>query len=325
MDDIMGSDISHGEEEEEASALLMGTMTDADTFLSLDDDEEDDFPLGHGIGERMKKAQPLDESSDDDDTEEETSEEDEEDDDEEEEEEEEEEQESRRHVTSKGTYDPSVYDGLRVSQEVKELFMLIRDYKPVDLDLETRFKPFVPDFIPAVGDIDAYVKVGRPDGISEHVGLDVLDEPCAQQSDPSVLDLQLRAMARKTIRKEATVKKVIPGERSDKAIEQWIKDISDLHRSKPPPSVLYAKTMPDIDSLMQEWPVPVEEMLRETGILTADFECSDITSYVDLVCALCDIPVYKSRIQSLHVFFTLYSAFKQSQHFNQYTSGAKMV
>jgi hypothetical protein len=30
-----------------------------------------------------------------------------------------------------------------------------------------------------------------------------------------------------------------------------------------------------------------------------------------------DIPVYKSRIQSLHVLFTLYSAFKNSQHFNQ--------
>ena len=28
------------------------------------------------------------------------------------------------------------------------------------------------------------------------------------------------------------------------------------------------------------------------------------------------IPVYKSRIQSLHVFFSLYSAFKHSQHFN---------
>ena len=32
--------------------------------------------------------------------------------------------------------------------------------------------------------------------------------------------------------------------------------------------------------------------------------------------SILDIPVYKSRIQSLHVFFSLYSAFKHSQHFN---------
>lgn len=30
-----------------------------------------------------------------------------------------------------------------------------------------------------------------------------------------------------------------------------------------------------------------------------------------------DIPVYKSRVQSLHVLFTLYSVFKNSAHFRQ--------
>ena len=38
---------------------------------------------------------------------------------------------------------------------------------------------------------------------------------------------------------------------------------------------------------------------------------------MDICCALLDIPVYKSRIQSLHVLFSLYSAFRSSQHFNQ--------
>ena len=67
---------------------------------------------------------------------------------------------------------------------------------------------------------------------------------------------------------------------------------------------------------MQEWPPQVEDMLRETGIPTADFEC-DVSTYVDIICTLLDIPVHKSRIQSLHVFFSLFSAFKHSQHFNQ--------
>ena len=67
---------------------------------------------------------------------------------------------------------------------------------------------------------------------------------------------------------------------------------------------------------MQEWPSQVEDILRETGIPTADFEC-DVATYVDIICALLDVPVHKSRIQSLHVFFSLFSAFKHSQHFNQ--------
>lgn len=35
------------------------------------------------------------------------------------------------------------------------------------------------------------------------------------------------------------------------------------------------------------------------------------------VTAVMDIPVYKSRVQSLHVLFTLYSVFKNSAHFRQ--------
>ena len=67
---------------------------------------------------------------------------------------------------------------------------------------------------------------------------------------------------------------------------------------------------------MQEWPSQVEDMLRETGIPTAEFEC-DVTTFVDIICTLLDIPIYKSRIQSLHVLFSLFSAFKHSHHFNQ--------
>ena len=37
-------------------------------------------------------------------------------------------------------------------------------------------------------------------------------------------------------------------------IERWIRDISDLHQSKPAVNVIYNRPMPDIDDLMQEWP-----------------------------------------------------------------------
>ena len=57
-------------------------------------------------------------------------------------------------------------------------------------------------------------------------------------------------------------------------------------------------------------------MLRTAPLPTAELSC-DLSTQVDLVSSLLDIPRYKSRIQSLHVLFTLYSAFKSSQHFTQ--------
>ena len=31
----------------------------------------------------------------------------------------------------------------------------------------------------------------------------------------------------------------------------WIQDVSDVHKKKQPPSVVYSKPVPDIDALMQ--------------------------------------------------------------------------
>ena len=112
-------------------------------------------------------------------------------------------------------------------------------------------------------------QVTRPDGKKENLGLTMLDEPAAKQSDPSVLELQLRAISKQSSAKSVQIRKIDSGEKSAKEIDKWIKDISDLHRSKPPPTVHYTKPMPDIDRLMQEWPPEVEEMLKETGIPTA--------------------------------------------------------
>ncbi|KAK2099559.1 Intraflagellar transport protein 46 [Saguinus oedipus] len=39
--------------------------------------------------------------------------------------------------------------------------------------------------------------------------------------------------------------------------------------------------------------------------------------------SILDIPVYKSRIQSLHLLFSLYSEFKNSEHFKALTEGKK--
>eukprot|EP00112_Aurelia_sp_Birch-Aquarium-sp1_P004560 Seg1517.5 transcript_id=Seg1517.5/GoldUCD/mRNA.D3Y31 product="Intraflagellar transport protein 46-like" protein_id=Seg1517.5/GoldUCD/D3Y31 len=218
--------------------------------------------------------------------------------------------------TLEGAYDPTEYEHLPVTQEIKDLFQNITRYTPQNIELEHKLRPFIPDYIPAVGDIDAFLKVTRPENKVEILGLQILDEPCAKQSDPTVLDLQLRSISKQTTAKQMVVRSIEDAEKNPKSVDNWIESISDLHRQKPPQNVHYNKTMPDIESLMQEWPPEFEEMLKTTGLPTADLEC-DLPTYIDTICSILDIPVHKSRVQSLHVLFTLYSEFKNSQHFNQ--------
>ena len=41
-------------------------------------------------------------------------------------------------------------------------------YTPQTIELETKLKPFIPDFIPAVGDIDAFLKVTHHSASSQY-------------------------------------------------------------------------------------------------------------------------------------------------------------
>ncbi|XP_063059802.1 intraflagellar transport protein 46 homolog isoform X2 [Engraulis encrasicolus] len=253
---------------------------------------------------------------------EEEEEEEEEDDDDDSDETESDEEEGEQGSAPEGAYDPSDFDHLPVSSEIKELFQYITRYAPQAVDLDHKLKPFIPDFIPAVGDIDAFLKVPRPDGKPDNLGLLVLDEPCTKQSDPTVLSLWLSENSKQHNITELKVKSIENPEKNPKAIENWIESISELHRSKPPATVHYTRTMPDIDSLMQEWPPEFEELLGKVSLPTADINC-DLAEYIDIICGILDIPVYKNKIQSLHVLFTLYSEFKNSQHFKALPEGQK--
>lgn len=56
-------------------------------------------------------------------------------------------------------YDPSEYEHLQVSPEIRELFKHISRYTPQTVNLDCRLVPFIPEYIPAIGDIDAFIKV----------------------------------------------------------------------------------------------------------------------------------------------------------------------
>lgn len=119
---------------------------------------------------------------------------------------------------------------------------------------EYKFKPFIPEFLPAVGDIDAFLKVVPPDTTLSgedfdestlQLGFMVLDEPASNQSDPALLHLQIRAASDNPMtnqeQKNIVVKKVDNIEKNSKVIDKWIKDISHLHKSKSSSIVRYSQ------------------------------------------------------------------------------------
>ena len=208
-----------------------------------------------------------------------------------------------------GMYDAEEFSDLPVGEDIRDLFDYILRYVPQKLELDSKLKPFIPEFIPAVGDIDAFIKVESDNPLE--LGLTVLDEPTARQSDPNIMELQLRSLSKRTSGRASQVKKVVNLDQAEdnKVVQKWIKDIDDLHRSKPPPTVQYSKQMPDIDLLMAEWPQELDTLLTTAGLPTAALDIS-LESYVDIICALLDIPIYKSRIQvSWHSDKTLLTLF----------------
>jgi intraflagellar transport protein 46 len=208
-------------------------------------------------------------------------------------------------------------------QDVAELFAHIDRYKPHALELSTKLKPFIPDFIPSVGEIDPFLKPARPDGDEDLLGLARLDEPAPQQSDATVLELQLRALSKKSNLEPTFVRSIPDASKNPREIQKWIDSIEDLHRSKPAPQVRYSKPMPDIESLMQEWPEEVEAAISKAGLPSADIDLT-LEEYSRVACALTGIPVHSSTtlVQSLHVLFTLYSEFRANQHFGMAPAAA---
>lgn len=61
-------------------------------------------------------------------------------------------------------YDPRQFAHLPVSAEIRQLFSLITMHKPPEMKIEPRFRPFIPDYVPAIGEMDPFLKVPRPDG-----------------------------------------------------------------------------------------------------------------------------------------------------------------
>ena len=131
-----------------------------------------------------------------------------------------------------------------VSSDVKELFEYINRYKPQTIGLETKLKPFIPDFIPAVGEVDAFLKMPKPDGNKEDLGITVLDEPALNHEDKTVLELKYVQSKNVVRAAPLSVDSIENADKKPKEITRWINSVQDLHKTRPPPTVNYTKNMP---------------------------------------------------------------------------------
>lgn len=149
-----------------------------------------------------------------------------------------------------------------------------------------------------------------------------MDEPSTNQSDPTVLELQLRAKSKKLQYGDVVVRSIEHADKNPQKIEKWIQDINELHRSKPPPQVNYKKNMPDIDKLMEAWPEEFETLLTTTPLPSPELDLS-LLEYAKILCSILDIPVYDNPIESLHLMFSLYLEFKNNPHFQAQMNDAQ--
>ena len=287
------------------------------------------------------------------DTEPESSDDDEDDDDDEDEDEDEDEDDSDDDSSKgskkviPGSYNPRDYDYLNVSSDIKELFQHIERFQFQDVELDTVLQCFIPDYIPTVGEMfnsltvpplpslkleggkedeeegkgGDHTRKGKAGSTAEHstmgedLGLRMLAEPSTKQSDPTVLELQLRALSKKS-HGDVMVRSIEDAQNNPKAIEQWIENVEELHRTKPQTQVHYHFPMPEIETLMDVWPEEVEEVLSKIQLPnTAELDVS-LTEQLDLICAFLDIPIHENRrVESLHLLFNLFLEFKNNPHF----------
>ncbi|XP_001652388.2 intraflagellar transport protein 46 homolog [Aedes aegypti] len=232
----------------------------------------------------------------------------------------EDEKEMPKSLVEEKEFNPKFYENIEAPSEVKELFQYITRFSPQRVNIDYKLKIFVPDFIPSVGDIDAFLKVSSPPFINEEkkkvladhikkLGLETLDEPCGDQSDRVLLQMKMRSIFTKPLETPSAIAK------SSKDVDRWITEMQALKASQSVQNINSLRSAVNIDNLMSEWPEEIEKMLDTVGFPSANLDCS-LSRYIEIICNIFDIPVQESNgqagyIQALYNLFNLYLAVKQ--------------
>lgn len=208
-------------------------------------------------------------------------------------------------------------DDMPDTSELASIFNLITNFQPEIVDLSVHWKPFVPDLVPAIGAIDAFIKVPRPDGEMDDLGLVILDEPSISQSNPQVLKMELREQYGVTSpgnEGDGYIGFIEDAPKNRKALDSFLASIEEIHRNRPPPVLIYTSQMPEMEDLMEPWDDKFEDTLKSCLLPTAELDIS-LEEYARIICALLGIPVKGNIIESLHHLFSLYAEFEANHYF----------
>ncbi|KAL0234292.1 hypothetical protein PCE1_001329 [Barthelona sp. PCE] len=210
-----------------------------------------------------------------------------------------------------------------ITESIEEILSFEKAYTAQAIEIEAVLEPFLPQFLTVTGETDDYLKPSRPDGKDEVLGYEVTDEPSIKSTDPVVFELQLRSQGKTSSKKPKTVGFIQNAEKNGKQIENWIKNVEKIHDLAPAPTVDYSIPMPEIDTLMQTFNTDFEEKLKDFAMPMPYLDCTD-KKYLEILCALLDIPMSENPIESLHVLFSLYSEFKANEGINLGVTGVTL-
>ncbi|XP_068146800.1 intraflagellar transport protein 46 homolog [Drosophila tropicalis] len=229
---------------------------------------------------------------------------------------------------------PDKWEQLPLPGDLKELFPYILKYTPQSIDTPYHLQPFIPEFVPAVGDVDAFLKVQAPAliqpqsqqsqrDLDEHLqrlGLWLLDEPSGAQSEPSLLNMKLRSVLsgnRGPNPRHASSASLVPTARSAKDIDKWINEVEQVHMTQ---SLYDAQPRKDIDALMEDWPrsfgdSDTKDALEQAYRLCLQQQIS-LSDYIRLLCERFGIegPLDNQTdyIHNVQTLFALYLAASQA-------------
>lgn len=159
------------------------------------------------------------------------------------------------------------------------------------------------------GEVDPLLKIPRPDGVPDGIGIKVLHEPIpSKQSNSAVIELQLRNRSKKKRSAYATVRSIENASKNNREVDQWIKSVEEIHETKPAPEVRYQNSMPSCEDMMAPLPRDIAGAIEKGELIvpTADMELT-LEEYIVVLCCLLGIPVYKGRlVESVHALFNMY-------------------
>ena len=217
--------------------------------------------------------------------------------------------------------------GAQTTPELASLFSMISSFQPPQLEISPHFKPFLPDLVPSIGAIDAFIKIPRPDGDQDPLGLVTLDEPTIGTSNPQILRMQLRerfGSSGQTDQGDGYIGFIEKPEENSKALTNFLESYDEISRNRAAPNIAYSYKMPDLEDLMQFWPDELEKAFDSLPLPNAELDLS-LDEYIKVICALLDIPVKGNAVESLHVLFTLYQQFKENHYFADNTDSRSVT